>query len=147
MKTKITPNFSRLLLVIGFYLAGLFLIQQESGSLKNIDKIKQELVIYTDRDGEEHEDESLIEIEGIGKVLSYKDIYITTIPFLLASCVLAKVLFNSMDELRFMIYTSCILGLLLIWLTTKPNIVSTILYWCGIIAASSLTKRTTNITP
>lgn len=131
-----------LLLVMAFYLFGLLLIpKQKTESLKRHGMIKQEQIIYTDTDGEEREDESLIEVVGVGQVLTYRDIYWATIPFLIVACVLAKVIFNSTDEIRFMIFTTSILGLLLVWLTSKPNVVSTILYWCGIITASFIPKK------
>lgn len=131
-----------LFLVVVFYLVGLFLIQKPNiESLKQHGIIKQEQTTYIDKDGEEHEDKSLIEIVGFGQVLSYQDIYFATIPFLIVACVLAKVIFNSTDEIRFMIFTTSILGLLLVWLTSKPNVVSTILYWCSIITASFIPKR------
>ena len=102
----------------------------------NPDGVKREHVIGYNRDGEEYESEGLIEIEGIGSVLSYKDIYFSTLPFLIVSSILAKSLFGSEDE-KFLVYTNCILGVLLIVLTNKSYLTSTILYWGGIIAGSS----------
>ena len=126
-----------LLTVFLFYLIGLFAIPNpDIGRAKRLGIIKQECETYIDNEGEEHEYEPLMEIVGYGHVLGYKDIYISTIPFLLVSCILAKIIFNSTDELRFMIYTNCILGLLLIILTSRQSILSTILYWCGIFTAS-----------
>lgn len=127
-----------LLLTLCLYLAGGFLINEDS------DHLQRRSIVYTDRDGEEHEEEELIEIEGIGYVLTYKDIYRSTLPFLIISCILSKTIFNSDDEVRFMIYTNCILGLLLIWLTSKSNLPSTILYWGGIITASFTNKKAKN---
>ena len=132
-----------LLLAVCFYIVGGFLIYEDKTYLQR-NGIQQENVVYTDDDGEEHEEEGLIEIQGIGNVLRYKDIYLSTLPFLIVSCILARVVFNSTDEVRFMIYTNCILGLLLIWLTTKESAVSTILYWCGIITASYANKKDNN---
>lgn len=129
-----------LLLAVCFYFVGVFLIYEDKTYLQR-NGIQQEIVIYTDNDGEEHEEEGLIEIQGIGYVLRYKDIYLSTLPFLIVSCFLARVVFNSTDEVGFMLYTNCILGLLLIWLTTKGSAVSTILYWCGIITTSYANKK------
>lgn len=119
-----------LLLTLCLYLIGGCLIKEDRDSLH------VEQFVYTDSDGEEHEEECLIEINGIGKVLSYSDLYFSTLPFLIFSCILARVIFNSTDEIRSMIYTNCVLGLLLIWLTTKNTAISTIFYWGGIITAS-----------
>lgn len=140
---KIDVPYVLLLLSFCFYFAGICLIRQDDSNVKG-NVIHQESVVYMDRDGEIQEDEGLIEIEGIGRVLSYLDIYLCTIPFLIVSCILGRVIFNSTDEVRFMIYTNCIIGLLLIWLTTKTNAISTILYWCGIITASYIHKKENN---
>lgn len=128
-----------LILTVCFYTAGFFLIYEDKTYLPS-NGIRQEHIVYTDNDGEEHEGDGLIEIEGIGSVLSYKDIYLSTLPFLIVSCILAKVVFNSTEEEKFMVYTNCILGLLLILLTNTSNILSTILYWLGIITASYATS-------
>lgn len=147
LKNKLTniqvdiPNLL-LVLTISFYIIGGMLIRENVPYYNKY--IQQEHFILTDEEGEEYEDDGLIEIEGVGSVLSYKEIYQCTIPFLIISCILARVIFNSTDEIRFMIYTNCILGLLLIWLTTKSNIPSTILYWCGIITASFADKKVMN---
>lgn len=141
MKTSSPPVM--LMATIVFYVVGLFLIYEPNiEPLKHRGIIRQEQIIYTDADGEEHEDETLIEIAGLGPVLSYRDIYSAAVPFLIVACILGKVLFNSTNELRFMIFTNSILGLLLLWLTTKPNIISTILYWCGIITAYIYVEKT-----
>lgn len=126
-----------LVLSMVLYLAGLFLIHKPNiEHLKHRGVVNQEQILYYDSYGDEHESESLIEIRGIGRILTYSDIYIATIPLLIISCVLAKIIFNRTDKRRFMIFTNCILGVLLLWLTSKPNILSTILYWGSIITAS-----------
>lgn len=126
-----------LLLSIVLYFAGLFLSpRQNIDLLKEFGMAKQEYTIYYDSDGDEHESESLIEICGIGPVLTYTDVYLAALPFLIVACLLGKIIFNSTDELRFMIFTNCVLGVLLLWLTSKPHILSTVLYWSGIVTAS-----------
>lgn len=137
LKNKIKVDVSTLLLFITLclYLTGGFLIREEETS------VQRESFVYYDSEGEEYEGEKLIEIEGIGKVLSYSDIYLSTLSFLIISAILAKVIFNNSSPEWFLIYTNCILGLLLIWLTTKSNVISTILYWCGIITASCSIKK------
>lgn len=131
---------------IAFYIVGIFFIHNSNSEwLKDIGVAKQETYVSIDSEGEEYEHESLIEINGIGPILTYKDVYLVTIPFLIASMIFGKMIFPSIDhpnnELRFIIFTNCIIGLLLIWLTTKPNIVSTILYWCGILTANFVNKH------
>lgn len=131
-----------LVLSVFLYLAGLFLIHKPNiEHLKHCGVVSQEQIFYYDSDGDEHESESLIEVRGIGRILTYTDIYIATIPFLIISLVLAKIVFNSTDEVRFVIFTNCILGVLLLWLTSQSNVISTILYWSGIISASLIPKN------
>lgn len=129
-----------LFLTFSLYFIGGTLIKEDRDLLQKRGRIRESYV-YTDQYGEEQAGEELIEIKGIGRVLSYKDLYFSTPVFLIISCILAKVIFNSTDEVRFMIYTNCILGLMLIWLTTKSNLPSTILYWCGIMTASFIGKK------
>ncbi|MDE6247524.1 MAG: hypothetical protein K2M41_06755 [Muribaculaceae bacterium] len=133
---KITAS-KLLILSIVFYIAGLFAMQKiDIEELKKTGAAEQEITTYINSDGEEQESESFIEIDGIGPLLTYKDIYLSVIPFTIISCILGRMIFNSTDEIRFMIYTNCIIGLLLVWLTTWANALSTILYWCGVIAGS-----------
>lgn len=128
---------SLILYSIVFFAIGVICMKPTDISvLKEYGFANQKQYTYVDNAGDELEADSLVEIQGIGKILSYKDIYFATIPLLIVSCILGKVLFNSRDELRFIIYTNCIIGILLLWLITKPNIVSTIMYWCGIAIAS-----------
>lgn len=115
--------------------------RQDISTLKEMGQAYQEQYAYYDSDGEEHEGQSLISVDGLGKILTYQDVYLVTIPMLILSCLLGRLLFNSRDELRFMIYTNCIIGAFLLWLTTKPNIYATILYWCGIISAHYASKK------
>lgn len=131
-----------LILVVGLYIGGGFALPHTKEYIQDTGVIHQTEMIYADDEGEEREDVSLIEIEGIGKVLDYKNIYIeATISLLIISCLLGRVIFNSTDEIRFMIYTNCVLGILLLCLTTKPYMLSTFLYWCGIIVASFLPDK------
>lgn len=124
-------------IAISFYLAGVFMMPKSNiDSLKQNGTIKQEQTIYYDNNGEEHESESLMTIKNLGPILTYKDIYFATIPFLVISLVLARIIFQSEDELRFGIYTNCIIGFLLLWITTAASIIPTILYWSGIVVAS-----------
>lgn len=131
-----------LVLSVVLYLAGLLLIHKPNiEHLKHCGVVNQEQILYYDSNGDEHESESLIDVRGIGRILTYTDIYIATIPFLIISLVLAKIVFNSTDEVRCVIFTNCILGVLLLWLTSKPNVISTILYWGGIITASLIPEN------
>ena len=138
-----TPNVIFILSAL-LYTAGMFFIHKPNiEHLKQRGIANQEQLLNYDANGDEYESESLIEVRGIGRVLTYSDIYLATIPFLIISLVLAKIIFNVnnvIDEGKFVIFTNCIFGLLLLWLTTKLNVISTILYWSGIIAASFIPK-------
>lgn len=131
-----------IVLALVFYFSGAFFMENpDIEPLKNKGIAKQEEYYYEDSDGEEHEGQTLIEIKGIGRVLTYSDIYLASIPlFLIAIFIGGFVLnngevFRNPDELKHVIFANCILGVLLIWLTTKGNIPSTVLFWLGIIAA------------
>ena len=53
-----------LLLAICFYTVGCSLIYEDKTYLQR-NGIQQENVVYVDNDGEEHEEESLVEIQGL----------------------------------------------------------------------------------
>ena len=132
---------------IVFYIVGAFFLpHQDIKQLKKTGVAKQEICTYTDCDGDEHESENFIELDGVGYVLAYNEVYLSTIPFLVISLILARFAFNESmadrEELRFWIYTNSIIGILLIWLTRKPNAVSTILFWGGIIMARFALSKT-----
>lgn len=116
--------------------------------LKESEIASQEEYTYYDNDGEEHEEESLIEVTGIGKILTYKDIYFASIAMFLIAIIIGAIVFEggietrSEDSLCHIIFANCVLGVLLIWLTSKETIVSTIFFWLGIIAAYIARKLT-----
>lgn len=129
-----------LIYAITLYFAGAILIpRQNFGLLKRMGIAKQEMYTYTDDDGEEQERESLIELKGTGKILTYSDVYFSTIPLLVISLILARCVFSKevaeRDEVKCLIYTNSIVGILLIWLTRKPCVLSTTLFWAGIFVA------------
>lgn len=133
---------------IAFYVIGLFCLHRQGiGQLEKMGIAKQEIFTYTDSDGEEHKGETLLEVDGVGSVLTYTDIYTSSIPFFVISLILARFVFNERvyrDELGFLIYTNSIIGVLLIWLTKKSCIVSTILFWAGIVMAHFAEKSMRN---
>lgn len=137
------------ILIIAFYTAGIILMKQPNIEwLKNAGIAHQEEYTYTDKDGEEHECESLIEIKGVGDVLTYKDIYLASIAFFVPAMIIGMIVFGengdnfptSKESLMHIVFANCILGVLLIWLTSKENIPSTIFYWLGIVSAMFLAK-------
>ena len=128
------------MLAVAFYLAGAFLIPKTNTEyLKEKGIANQEEYTYTDSEGEEHEGESYIDIKGIGKILTYKDVYFSSIGMLFVALILCRILFGEDEyaehEMKCMIFANCIIGVLLIWMTSKETVVSTILFWFGIITA------------
>ncbi len=111
--------------------------RQNVEPLKQIGVANQEEYTYVDREGEAQEGETLLSIKGIGRVLTYKDIYFASIPMFLISLFLGHVIFSTVgtgkNDLLYVLFANCILGLLLIYLTTKGNIIPTALFWAGII--------------
>lgn len=141
-KKKINSPLLLLALALVFYTTGFFFVKpMDIDSLKEAGIATQEEYTYIDQDGEEHEDETLITINKIGKILTYKDIYLASVPMLLIAMVIGAVLFGSgmkttsNDSLRHIIFANCVLGVLLIWLTSKGTIISTLSFWLGIISA------------
>ena len=55
--------------------------------------------------------------------------------FLLAA-LFGHFIFNKDDTINYAMLANCVLGVLLVRLTSTGNIISTILFWLGIIAAS-----------
>lgn len=127
------------------YIVGIFMMEsQDISELEKFGHASQEEYVYTTSDGEEREDVSLISIKGIGKVLTYPDVYFAPIVLIVAAGVLAKIMFDT-EDLKYVVFANWVIGLFLLYLTSKQNIISTVLYWCGIILASFATnadKRT-----
>ena len=93
-----------------------------------------------DNDGEEHEGETLITINGLGKILTYKEVYSVVIPFSVLSGIIGMIVFNkswgelSGIEMKFFLFSISVLGILLLWLTTRERVISTIMFWLGVIS-------------
>ena len=131
-----------LILTLVLYFVGFFLIKSpDTRILKDAGLAEQEEYVVTDQDGEEYFTESLIDVKGLGKVLTYHEIYLSSIPLFFVSMFLGCIIFNGGEisttrmSIRHAIFANCILGLLLIWVTSKANIPSTILFWLGIFTA------------
>ena len=124
------------LIPIVFYFAGVFFIpNMDVESLTDKGFANQEEYSYIDADGEEHEGRTLIDIKGIGSVLTYKDVYMASLPIFMLSLIFGKIIIDDNNEIGHVMFANCVLGVLLIWLTSTSTIVSTILFWLGIFAA------------
>ena len=132
-----------LIFVFVFYSAGAALMKRtDVEPIKEMGVANQEEYTYTDSNGDDHEGQTLIEIKGLGSVLTYQDIYFASIPMFLISCIIGHFIFHGDDarEIEYAMFANCVLGVLLIRLTSTGNIASTILFWLGIIAASFVRK-------
>lgn len=144
-KSKITRflNSSWILLFpIAFYISGMFFMPKENIEyLKRIGYASQEEYTWTDREGEEHEDVTLISIDGIGKVLTYDNIYLSLIVLSVPSLVIGRLLFGEyVNEIKCLIFCNSLIGITLLALSTREHIMSNILYWLGIVSACFCTK-------
>ena len=131
-----------LVLTFVVYLVGFILMKSPDVSqLRQSGLGERDEYFVTNADGEEYISESLIRIDGVGKVLTYKDVYLFSFPLLFASMILGCIIFKggeistSKMDIKHAIFANCVLGLLLIWVTTKENILPTILFWLGIFTA------------
>lgn len=102
---------------------------------------EQEEYVYTDSDGEEHEGLSLVTVKGLGKVLTYKDVYRSSIMMLLLSLIFGEIALNSNDELGCIAFANCVIGVFLILLTSRATIIPTVLFWAGILSVSFIQNR------
>lgn len=67
--------------------------------------------------------------DTIRTVLKYQDIYYSAPFFSFFTLVVAEIFFKGEDEYRYMIYGECIIGCLLLLITTKDKIIPTVIYW------------------
>ena len=135
MKKFLNSTLFKLFLPVVFYVVGVAFIENNNiEPLKRFGYAEQEEYSYVDRDGEEHEDETLIKIDGLGKILTYQDVYLASIPMFALALIFGVFVNNgkleSVDEVKYVV-----LGALLIWLTTRDNWIATLFFWLGIIAA------------
>lgn len=142
VKKYIQSPVSWLVLTFVVYLVGFILMKSPDVSqLRKSGLGERDEYFVTNADGEEYISESLIRIDGVGKVLTYKDVYLFSIPLFFVSMFLGCIIFNggeistSKMDIKHAIFANCVLGLLLIWVTTKENILPTILFWLGIFTA------------
>lgn len=143
MKKLLNSTWFKCLLPVVFYTVGATFIEKNNiEPLKRIGYAEQEEYSYYDRDGEEHEDETRIKIDGLGKILTYKDVYLESIPMFIYAVIFASfssILNNgklrNVGVFNCVIFANCILGILLISLTTRSNWSATLFFWLGIIAA------------
>lgn len=135
-----SPMFWLILTFVIYVLGFVLLKSPDVSQLREYGLGERDSYFVTNADGEEYVSESLIRIDGIGKVLTYKDVYLFSFPLLFASLIIGSIMFNggvstSRMDIKHAIFANCVLGLLLIWVTTKENIIPTILFWLGILTA------------
>lgn len=140
MKKLLNSSWFKLSLPIILYIVGVVFIQRNDiDRLKYLGYAEQEEYTYVDRNGVEHEDESLIKIDGLGKILTYQDVYLSSIYMFILAIVFGLLMnegtLEGVDQFRYVIFANCIIGALLVWLTTSDNWIATVFFWLGIIAA------------
>ena len=124
------------------YFAGFILIDNpDSSYLSEAQFGGREVAFVADHDGEVYLSESS-DVEALGrvKVFTYQDVYLFSIPLLFASLIIGGIIFNggvstSRMDIKHAIFANCMLGLLIIDITSKENIPSTVLFWLGIFTA------------
>lgn len=123
------------LAIICYFVGVAFITPNDVDTLKKKGISEQEEYTYIDNDGEEHEDKTLISIDGLGKVLTYRDVYFSALAMLVISMIAGRLSMGDKEEFKHMVFGNCIIGVLLIYLTTKSNIIATILFWAGVVFA------------
>lgn len=140
MKRKTNKEILFLVLAFVLYIIGVFFIKpNNTESLKKQGVAQQEEYYYEDEFGYEHEGETLIDVKGIGKILTYKDVYFAAIPMFLISLIMSMILFGDEKE-QSAIIANGVLGLLLIWITSKGTVIATILFWLSLISLNYVLK-------
>lgn len=140
MKKFLNSTWFKFFLPVVFYVVGVAFIENNNiEPLKRLGFAEQEEYSYVDSYGEEHEVETLIKIDGLGKILTYQDVYLASIPMFTLALIFGVFVNNGKleieDNVEYVIFANCILGALLIWLTTRDNRIATLFFWLGIIAA------------
>ena len=140
MKKFLNSTWFKLFLPVVFYIVGIAFIEKNNiNPLKRLGYAEQEEYSYVDRDGEEQEEETLIKINGLGKILTYQDVYLASIPIFTLALIFGVFVnngkFEGVDELKYVVFANSILGALLIWITARDNWIATLFFWLGIIAA------------
>ena len=144
-KKKNLLSYLPIILTLVFYFAGAAMIKKaDVEHLKKKGLATQEEYTYYDSEGEEHEGETLIEVHGLGTVLTYQNIYHASVILILPAIIIGTIVFGKgIDEIKCAVFANCIIGLFLIYLTTKEQILSTALFWLGIIAATFIDNSPT----
>ncbi len=141
-KERLLKFFRQFWFIIPFaiYASGALLIEKTDISfLKARGYAEQEEYTYYDREGEEREGITLIRIKGLGKVLTYSDVYLSSVVLFVLFPLMGRCIFGnnneSVGDTKSVIFGNCVLGVLLVSLTTKGNILPTCLFWVGIIVS------------
>lgn len=129
----------KIAIIVALYIGGITLMKStDIESLKEMGYAEQEEYSYTNSDGEDVEGETLISIKGIGKVLTYKDVYLAAFPLLVFTIIFWEIPIKNVDNSnsgmgKQIFFSFSLLGIALIWLTTKGFHLSTVMFWLTII--------------
>lgn len=81
------------------------------------------------------------ESKAIGRVLTYKDIYLTAPLMSAIVLIFGEIVLKKADEIKYMIFGECLLGCLLLSITTTDKAIPTILYWVCVVIIGYCYKR------
>ncbi len=141
---RINTRTSWLLIIpLTLYMLGaLFIPKSNSDKLKQTGLAYQEEYTWVDKEGEEHEEQSLLTVYGVGRVLTYVDVYSSLIVLFIPILVAGRLIYGEcQDERRTLLLGASIIGFGLISISTTENVVSSVCYWVGIIAFSVITGQ------
>lgn len=129
---KISSLFSKpifwMVLAISLYIIGAICMPHpESKYIKNNE------YYYEDSEGDVH-DGVYHTVDGVGKVLTYNDIYLLCVELLIPATFFGYMIFKE-EGIKGVLFSNCIVGCVLIFQTTSDFIVPTILYWVGLVCA------------
>lgn len=136
------PGYT-ILLAFLLYSVGVCFIAEEKPQhiLGETTIVPRKEYVYTDSEGEEHESKTLIEMRGIGKIITFKDIYLSAVSLMIPILIVGRITLGNSNELQHLLFGFCIIGVFLVWVSTKHNTLSVILYWLCIMTLSLLNNN------
>lgn len=106
--------------------------QVDLEKLTNKHNIQIQNTSYEDSEGNEHEQITIGNLEGLGAIIDYRKAYLFAVPLLVVSAILGLIIFNDRRyEFKYLLFGNCLLGVLLIILTSRGFGWSTLMFWLG----------------
>ena len=145
MIRKLMNNIGVLfLLMAAFYFTGFALMPEQDTAIFNKAMHSVNANGYVDDYGDDTDFEipNPISIDGIGRVLTYEEVYALPLINLYVGTMIFWLLTYGEEHRQSYFSAACIVttnamsGIILIYLTDKPHILPTVFYWLGIIVAA-----------